>query len=99
MVGADHELRGDRVPVRTGGQVGDIPLVPARVVTLASSSRLTLLVLLSSWVNRFRFTGALPATVGLASLVIYDPPGATLTDHPAWPFVQVSSCSEPDDLV
>src|SRR5690348_5569610 len=68
VVGADHEVGGDRLAVRRGGQVVLYPLIPARARALASSSRLTLLTAPSSWMNRLRLTGASPSTAFCAFL-------------------------------
>jgi hypothetical protein len=62
VVGADHELGGDRCAVRAGPQVGNVALQARQGRAFCSSSRLTLLVLPDSWMNRFRFTGAFSAT-------------------------------------
>jgi hypothetical protein len=62
VVAADHELGRDGGAIGAGGQVGDVSLQPGQIRALASSSRLTLFVAPSRAMNRFRLTGARPAT-------------------------------------
>ena len=70
VIRADHELRGHGGPVGAGGEVGDVPLIPARVLARASSSRSTLLAAPSRAMNRFRLTGARSANRCLVPAVL-----------------------------
>jgi hypothetical protein len=58
-------------------------LSPAIALALASSSRLTLVVPLSSWMNRFRLTGVFPATACSAFLTCSSMPRSVRRARPA----------------
>ena len=62
VVSADHELRGHRRPVGAGGEVGDVALQPGQGPGLRLQLAVDALGAARSWTNRFRLTGALPAT-------------------------------------
>jgi hypothetical protein len=73
VLAADQEICGDRGPVRAGREVGDVALIPAGVLALASSSRLKLWTAPSRAMNRFRQTGASPATAVAPGDLLVDP--------------------------
>ena len=67
VVAADDEVRGDRRAVGAGRQVGDVALQAGQVPGLRLELAVKLFVAPSRAMNRFRLTGAGPATA-LAAL-------------------------------
>jgi hypothetical protein len=80
MLGADYEVRSDRCPIRAGREVGEIALDPGQDPGLGLEFAVDALDRAVQAMNRFRLTGASPATAfcGLGDLLIdpaQRPPG------------------------